>query len=338
MVDPAPPDWVGEFSCVLLILRCSGRGPILIARHRKPRAARVGIISTLERLLTCTRMLRTMAPQSMNKILDARGGGSVPELGRSLAHRRVPVWIWLLCVLLFVLVLGLLGYQYLSRRPVSADALWQEAQQEFQAGRYDRVELALGRLRRLRKPTPLDRLLQAQLAYARNQPDRALAELAQVPDDHYMSACARLMAGQIELRRDRVRYAEESFRAALLIDPGLVQAHSELIYILGMQLRRAELSAQFLALSKLTELTFDNVFHWCLLRNNSWEAREMVEILGRYIAADPSDRSSRVALAENYRRMNLYDEMETVLSAPAAGGFRGDRNPSPGCSGPPASG
>jgi tetratricopeptide (TPR) repeat protein len=129
-----------------------------------------------------------------------------------------------------------------------------------------------------------------------------------------MAAQARLMAGQIELRRDRVRFAEQSFRAALRLDPGVVQAHRELIYIYGMQLRRPELTSEFLALSKLTKLTFDNVFHWCLLRNNSWEPGEAIESLSRYIAADPEDRWSRLALAENERRMGLDAEAESTLS------------------------
>ena len=66
-----------------------------------------------------------------------------------------------------------------------------------------------------------------------------------------MAAQARMLAGQTELRRDRVRLAEELFHAALALDPRLVQAHRELIYIYGMQLRRRELSREFMALSKL---------------------------------------------------------------------------------------
>ena len=132
------------------------------------------------------------------------------------------------------------------------------------AGRYERVDSALDRLRRLREPTPLDWFLRAQLAMARKNDDQALDYLARVPDGHYMAAQARMLAGQTELRRDRVRLAEELFHAALKLDPRLVQAHRELIYIYGMQLRRAELSAEFMALSKLSELTFDNVFHWGL--------------------------------------------------------------------------
>ncbi len=32
-----------------------------------------------------------------------------------------------------------------------------------------------------------------------------------VPDEHFMAAQARMLAGQTELRRDRVRLAEEFF-------------------------------------------------------------------------------------------------------------------------------
>ena len=109
-----------------------------------------------------------------------------------------------------------------------------------------------------------------------------------------MAAQARLIAGQFELRRNRVRTADELFQAALKLDPRFIQAHRERIYIYGMQLRRPELNAEFIALSKLTALTFENVFHWGLLRNNSWEPGTAVGSLADYAAADPLDRWSRL--------------------------------------------
>ena len=51
-----------------------------------------------------------------------------------------------------------------------------------------------------------------------------------------------------------------------------------------------------------------------LLRNNSWDPGEAVESLARYVAADPSDRSSRLALAENYRRMDRFDDAKSILA------------------------
>jgi len=231
------------------------------------------------------------------------------------ARRPWPRWIWLAGLSSIALVLGFWGYRAARHDAVSPDAVWSRAEQDFRAGHYDRVESALRRLGRLRVPTPLDRILRAQLAIYRQQPDLALADLAQVPDDHFMGSQARLLAGQIELRRDRARLAEQFFHAALRLDPGRIQAHRELIYIYGMQLRRPELSAEFLALSARTELTPDNVFHWCLLRNNSWEPREAIATLARYVAADPGDRWSRLALADNYRRMGLHAEAQSTLAS-----------------------
>jgi tetratricopeptide (TPR) repeat protein len=223
-------------------------------------------------------------------------------------------WIWLLSLTSIALGIGYWGFRSMRPQASNPDALWAQAEQDFMAGRYERVDSAVDRLRRLRQPTPLDWFLSAQLAMARKNDDQALDALARVPDEHYMGAQARMLAGQTELRRNRVLIAEEFLQAAIKLDPRLVQAHRELIFIYGMQLRRTELSAEFMALSKLSELTFDNVFHWGLLRSNTWEPAEAIESLAQYVAADPSDRSSRLALAENYGRLNRFDDAKSILA------------------------
>jgi tetratricopeptide (TPR) repeat protein len=183
------------------------------------------------------------------------------------------------------------------------------------AGHYDRVEVALERLSRFRKPTPLERFLRARLAMVRNQPDLALADLARVPDDHYLGPQARLLSGQLELGWDRARVAKGFFQAALRLDSGLIPAHRQLIYIYGMQLRRAEFNAEFLALSERTELTADSVFYWCMPRSILWDQGEAVATLARFVAADPADRWSRLALADNYRMIGLHADAESALTA-----------------------
>ena len=192
------------------------------------------------------------------------------------------------------------------------------ARANFHAGRYDEVAVDLGRLERMRRPTPLDWFLRGQLAAIREQLDEASADLAKVPDDHEVAALARLMIGQIERRRDRVRLAEAALLAALRLDPSLVRAHRELITIYGIQLRRAEFKAEFLALEKLTPLSFDDVYHWTSLLNNAWDPTDVVETLLRYVAADPSDRHSRIALAEIFRRMGRDELAESTLVTLAA--------------------
>lgn len=156
-------------------------------------------------------------------------------------------------------------------------------------------------------------MVPAQLAVINDRPEQALADVERVPDDHETAAQARLLTGQVELRRFRLRFAGDAIRAAIRINPRLVQPHRELIYIYGLQLRRAELQSEFLALSSLKDLTFQEVFLWCQLRDESWNPYAAALILSKCVAADPGDRWSRMALAENNRRMGLLDEAEAAL-------------------------
>jgi tetratricopeptide (TPR) repeat protein len=251
-----------------------------------------------------------MTSRASPQTLKSKDERSLTRLGRMTRRRRV--WTWL-CTLVLAGVLLSATYFLLVRRSANPDAIWQAGENELSAGRIQQAESAMARLSRLREPTPLDRLFRAQVHLARGRDDDCLAELEQLPDTHPMSAQARLMAGQVELRRHRARTAEEHLRQAIRLDPALVKAHRELIYILGYQLRRVDLAAEFKKLSELIELTFDNVFHWCLMRTAQWEPGSAIEELSRFIEAEPEDRWSRLALAENYRRMGLFDDAEAAI-------------------------
>jgi tetratricopeptide (TPR) repeat protein len=211
------------------------------------------------------------------------------------------------------------GLRAVRRAMTNPDEILKQAEADLQTGQLDSVDSAVERLSRLRKPNALDWFLRGQLALARHHADEAIDLLSRVPDDHYLAPRARLLAGQTELRRSRVRYAEEWLIAATRLDPRLVQAHRELIYIYATQLRRAELNAEFTALSALTDLSFGDAFRWGLLRSYSWEPRKEIDGLSRYIEADPRDRWSRLALAENYRRMGLTDDAEQTLAGLPSG-------------------
>ena len=194
------------------------------------------------------------------------------------------------------------------------EAVWQRARAAFEARDFARVEAELARLGRLREPTSMDRMLHAQLAIARGRAEEAVADLDRIPDDHRMASQARLQIGQIELRRSRFVAAEAAFRRALAIEPKMVQAHRELVYLYGTQLRRAELDATFQALSELSVLTFHDAFLWCLSRGVTWEPAEIATTLARCIEADPDDRWARLGRADALRDLGRFDEAEAVLA------------------------
>ena len=217
-------------------------------------------------------------------------------------------WIWRLSLCVVALAVGYGGLRAVRSGKTNPEEIWKQAEADLETGKLDLVDSAVEQLSLLRKPNPMDWFLRGQLAVVRHRADEAIDLLSRVPDDHYLAPRARLLAGQTELRRSRVRYAEKWLIAATKLDPRLVQAHRELIYIYGTQLRRTELNGEFIALSQLSNLTFDNAFHWCMLRSTVWEPAKMLLGLERYIEADPDDRWSRLALADNYRRMGRSDD------------------------------
>ena len=104
------------------------------------------------------------------------------------------------------------------------------------------------------------------------------------------------MTGLIERQNHRLRHAEAALRRAIELEPRLVQAHKELVYILGMQLRRREIDAEFKALSRLTPLSHHDLFTWGLTHFTVW-GPDIADDLESFIKADPADRYSRLALA-----------------------------------------
>lgn len=205
------------------------------------------------------------------------------------------------------------------RRTEDPRAVFERAVTAFEAGDQASAEAGLQRVNRLRSPTPLDWGLRARLEMAGNRTDRALDALGRIPDGHALGPWARLTAGQLEVRRHRMPAAEQALRHALRLDPGLVQARRELIYVLAMQLRRGELDREFEALSRRAELTYREVWIWCMVPDLIWwRPEESLETLEPCLEAEPSDRWTRLAVAENHRRLARYDKAMRVLEPMSA--------------------
>ncbi len=224
---------------------------------------------------------------------------------------RPRVYLASLGLLMVLVVLVVVVMIFLRPDP---EVLSQRARDAFMLQHFDQAEADLAQVLQQRKPTPYDSMLQAQLWMMKGRNDEARQALTQIPDDHPMAPQARLQAGQLELRQNRYGAAETYFLQALKLDPKLERARRELIYIYGMQLRRAELSACFRALSEVAPLTYSEVFLWCLSRGVTWEAAEIVETLKKCLEADPNDRWARLGMAEGLRELSRFDEAEAALA------------------------
>ncbi len=214
---------------------------------------------------------------------------------------------------LLLVVAGGVGYLALNRRD-DPETLAQQARAAFDARKFDQVEALVEKIETLREMTPEDNMLAAQAAMVRKGPDPAIAYLKKIPDSHPMASMAWLQIGQLELRRKRLRFAEEAYRKAIQLDPKQKQAYRELVYIFGYQTRRKEVTETFEKLQALGPLTIDDVFLWCLMRGVNWEAEENTKALRVYVEADADDRYSRLALAEALRQTTRLDDAESTLA------------------------
>ncbi|MFO0888935.1 MAG: tetratricopeptide repeat protein [Isosphaeraceae bacterium] len=197
--------------------------------------------------------------------------------------------------ILLILIAGAAWWRLHDR--TDPDRLWEDAERAFLSGRWDVTKASLVRLERIRPKNGLDWLLTAQLAIAEKRFDDAFYAISQIPDDHPMAAQAHLLEGRLWRQLRRLRKSEEAFRHALALKPGLVDARKELIYILGIQSRRREVDAEFHALAKLTTLSHHDLFTWALTHFTQWNP-DIVQDLDGFIAADPGDRLSRLAVTE----------------------------------------
>jgi tetratricopeptide (TPR) repeat protein len=205
--------------------------------------------------------------------------------------------LWIAAALLASGAAGAVAWSA-ARRP-DPQRLWVEAESAFLAGRWGESRNLMRRIGQLRSKSSCDRLLEAQLAASQGRTNEALEELEGVrkEDSATLFAQARLMAGRLERARHRLRPAEAHLRRALEAQPGLLEAHRELIYLYGIQLRRRELDAEFAALARLVRPTHHDLFTRALTHFSSWRP-DIAEDLQACVDADPHDRASRLALAD----------------------------------------
>src|SRR5262245_37057165 len=132
-----------------------------------------------------------------------------------------------------VTILGLVGVLVGVRVRGHSDPgeLAAEARLALDNRQWSRAEALLTRLSQRRSPTADDVVLRAELEVGRGRLDQAVSLLSGIPESDPLAARARLVAGQIEKRRDRARRMEALYLEALRLDPKLALARRELIFL-----------------------------------------------------------------------------------------------------------
>jgi tetratricopeptide (TPR) repeat protein len=233
------------------------------------------------------------------------------DRGRTVPGRAIGIGVAVALPLVLVLWLGVWWLR--SSAPLNVDQARAEATELLRQGKVAEARPLIDRLLARPNPGDEDRLLHGLALKDAHRPDEALAVLDQIPDRSSQGAIARLAQGQIERQRNRVARAERYLLRALERNPKLIEARNELIYIHGMRLQRRPLSEQFRRLAELRTLEFGEVFLWCLTRRVDWDPAALHDELRRYVEADPEDRVSRLALADNERQLTRFDDALATL-------------------------
>lgn len=231
--------------------------------------------------------------------------GASPPLVRN-RHRGRLAWL--------VLPLAIVGLSWALWPRPTPEMLSASARAAVLAQKWTRSAELLDRLAALRPLATDEVMLLAETESNMGRSRAAVDRLSAISDTDPAAPHARLLAGQIARKGNQMRRAEQFLRSALELDRGLVQAHRELIYLYGMQSRRAELSGQFRALAELVPLNMTDLILWTATLEDIWVSSSVKADLERYLAADPGDRYSRLALAEVQLRGGALDEAEPTLA------------------------
>jgi tetratricopeptide (TPR) repeat protein len=222
-------------------------------------------------------------------------------------------WAWLILALL---VIGFVPpIVTVSRSPHggSTDAEQGRIRLAVERRQWELADELLKDAARSRPLSTADRLIRAEVDRNLGREEEAIATLAAIPDNDALAPNARLLTARIERQRGRMRFAEAALKTALRLDPELIQARRELVYLYGMQARRDELNEQLRALSERTRLSDNELFVWTVSNVDIWINETIRGDLERYLAADPDDRHSRLALAQVLLRAGETDSAERVL-------------------------
>lgn len=205
---------------------------------------------------------------------------------------------------------ALIGLALVLSRP-SPQAIRRQVDEAIRVQDWDRAERLLAGLS---TPAADDWFRRANVAFSRQKDREVLAHLDRLPGSGPLVPAALALRGQALLRLHRARLAEETFLAALRAGADLPVIRRQLIFLYGTQERRSAVLSQFEALAGSPALTLDLMEHWCLSRAGLGDQGRGRAELERFVAEDPADRWSRLALSSLIRQSGEFDEAEATLA------------------------
>ncbi len=193
-------------------------------------------------------------------------------------------------------------------------ALLGSALSEFHAKHYDRATAILNRRAAEVAPTSLDWMLRARIAEAQGLLAEAIDDLKHIPDSDEISSQAWLKAGQVEVAqnvRGRPRRRTAAHWRSIPSSSRPIASWPTFSHSSAARPSVTPNSGRWPGASRW-------VTSWpspgARTIASLWDPKEAIPILSRFIATDPTDRVSRLALASCYETSNQLDLAAAALS------------------------
>ncbi|MGE5193092.1 MAG: FG-GAP-like repeat-containing protein [Deltaproteobacteria bacterium] len=207
---------------------------------------------------------------------------------------------------------GAVGWHWLGR-PTEAELLRQAVRLSVRGDR----EAARVLFDRVLKRNPSERtalFFRGQLAFEAGDLTAAVGFLSRVPDDPPQDGgTARFLQGALLLQAGRAREAETAFLKSIDLKPDSLEPHEELLKLYVLQLRPHEILRELDALRRFRPWTLDELYQIVYVAGIPVNRDETIPLIQKFIAADPADLDSHVALARYEMRDERYGEAAQLL-------------------------
>jgi tetratricopeptide (TPR) repeat protein len=157
-------------------------------------------------------------------------------------------------------------------------------------------------------------LYRGQLAVQQGDPDAAIGFFSRIGNERKREAgTARYLEATAWYAKGHAQMAEQQFLAAIALHPMYLTPRESIVQLYYIQTRPAELQSQLDAIRAFRPWNLEELFASQAVWFVSSQPKETIPVLQGFVAADPGDIASRIALARHYLNDDSSEQAIGVL-------------------------
>lgn len=241
---------------------------------------------------------------------------------------RIPRSVWILCAVSGVALVMSIAWT-LQPRPVDVTLLLAEAKSALESGDAARAGSALDAILKAEPTHGLALLYRGQMANSRDDLAKAMSDWSRIPDEPPQTGgTARYLEATIHLKLHQARAAEQKLLRSTELNPAYLQPHERLLELYVLQMRRREILEQLEAIRQLRRLSLQEMVLQLVAGQRIQTVENGIALTEQFVATDPDDIASWMALAQYYvdaeRSDSGLEALRKVLANhPSDDGVRG---------------